>query len=111
MIAAPTRSIGIPPPKTAQLAQVRQTTAPKSAIRRASLRQVAAAVELVPRDRRAIELLDELEELTGARPREIREPSGARTYDLDAARMSVDGLDETLDRIDSDWREHLSYIP
>ena len=70
-----------------------------------------AAVELVPRDRRVIELLDELEELTGAHPREIREPSGARTYDLDAARMSMDGLDETLDRIDSDWRKHLTYAP
>ena len=63
---------------------------------------------MVPLDRRAIELLDELEERTGAHPREVREPSGARTYDLDAARMSMDGLDETLDRIDPDWRDHLS---
>jgi hypothetical protein len=72
---------------------------------------VAAAVQLIPRDPRAIELLNELELRTGAHPREVREPSGARTYDLDGARMSMDGLDETLDRIDSDWREHLSHTP
>jgi hypothetical protein len=62
----------------------------------------------VPRDRRAIELLDELGERTGAHPREVEEPSGSRTYDLDAARMSMDGLDETLDGIDPDWRDDLS---
>jgi hypothetical protein len=72
---------------------------------------LAAAVQFAPRDDRAIELLDELEGRTGAHPFEVSEPSGARTYDLDAARMSMDGLDETLDRIDSDWRKHLSHTP
>ena len=72
---------------------------------------MAAAVQLIPRDPRAIELLNELEERTGAHPREVQGPSGARTYDLDAPRMSRDGLDETLDRIDSDWREHLRRAP
>ena len=70
---------------------------------------MAAAVQLVPCDRHAIELLDELEERTGAHPREVQAPSGSRTYDLDAARMSIDALDETLDGIDPDWREHLSH--
>ena len=69
---------------------------------------MAEEVQLVPRDRRAIELLDELEERTGAHPREVKAPSGSRTYDLDAARMSMDALDETLDGIDPDWRDHLS---
>ena len=70
---------------------------------------MAQAVQLVPRDPRAIELLDALEERTGAHPREVEEPSGSRTYDLDAARMSMEGLDETLDAIDAHWREHLSH--
>ena len=72
---------------------------------------MAGAVQLVPRDRRAIELLNELEERTGAHPREVQAPSGSRTYDLDAARMSMDTLDETLDLLDPDWREHLSHAP
>ena len=62
-----------------------------------------------PATKRAIELLDELEERTGARPREVEEPSGSRTYDLNTARISMEGLDETLDGIDPDWREHLSH--
>lgn len=72
---------------------------------------MAGAVQLVPRDRRAIELLNELEERTGAHPREVQAPSGSRTYDLDAARMSMDTLDETLESIDPEWREHLSHTP
>ena len=76
-----------------------------------SLGAVAATVQLIPRDPRAVELLKELEARTGAHPREVEEPSGSRTYDLDAARMSKDGLAETLDGIDRDWREHLSRRP
>jgi hypothetical protein len=70
---------------------------------------MAAVIELVPDDERGTELLDELERRTQELPYKTNTRTGARTYSLQSA--DTDGFDAILDRIDPDWREHLSRTP
>jgi hypothetical protein len=66
-----------------------------------------AVVQLTALDDRGREIIAELEERTQERPREILE-DGTREYYLSAHQVGPDGFDPMLDRIDSDWRDHLT---
>jgi hypothetical protein len=68
---------------------------------------MAAVIRLVPLDDRGREIIEELEEETEERPTEIQS-DGGRLYHLEAEDAGVDGFDVTLNRIDSDWQEHVS---
>ena len=68
---------------------------------------MTAVIQLTALDDRGREIIAELEERTQERPREISE-DGTREYYLSAHQVGVDGLDSMLDRIDSDWRDHLT---
>ena len=51
--------------------------------------------------------MTELEEQTDMRPTEVLH-DGTRGYYLDAANTGVDDFDPRLDKIDRDWREHVT---
>jgi hypothetical protein len=68
---------------------------------------MAAVIALRPGSERGAEILDELEEQTDMRPTEVL-PDGTRGYYLDAASAGVDDFDPMLDKIDRDWREHVT---
>jgi hypothetical protein len=68
---------------------------------------MAAIVRLTPLDDRGRELLNELERATAMRPQETFE-DGSRSYWLSAAHAGVDGFDPMLDKLDANWREHVS---
>jgi hypothetical protein len=68
---------------------------------------MAAVIRLVPRDDRGREIIEKLEEKTGEQPIEIRD-DGSRLYHLQAEDVGVDGFDAMLNRIDSDWQEHVT---
>ena len=68
---------------------------------------MAAVIQLTALDDRGREIIAQLEERTQEQPREISE-DGTREYFLSAHQVGVDGFDAMLDRIDRDWREHVS---
>jgi hypothetical protein len=68
---------------------------------------MAAVIRLVPLDDRGWEIIEKLEEKTGEQPIEIRD-DGSRLYHLQAEDVGVDGFDAMLNRIDSDWQEHVT---
>jgi hypothetical protein len=68
---------------------------------------MTAVVQLTALDDRGREIIAELEERTQERPREISK-DGTREYYLSAHLVGVDGFDSMLDRIDSEWRDHLT---
>ena len=68
---------------------------------------MAAVIRLVPRDDRGREIIEKLEEKTGEQPIEIRD-DGSRLYHLQAEDVGVDGFDAMLNRLDSDWQEHVT---
>ena len=68
---------------------------------------MAAVIALRPDTERGAEILDQLEEQTDMRPTEVLH-DGTRGYYLDAANTGVDDFDPRLDKIDRDWREHVT---
>jgi hypothetical protein len=68
---------------------------------------MAAVIALRPDTERGAEILDELEEQTDMRPTEVLH-DGTRGYYLDAANAGVDDFDPMLDKIDRDWRQHVT---
>ena len=69
---------------------------------------MTALVQLTALDDRGREIIAELEERTQEQPREISEDGTTREYVLSAHQVGVEGFDSMLDRIDSDWRDHLT---
>jgi hypothetical protein len=73
---------------------------------------MAMVIRLFPLDERGREIIDELEEKTEVRPRHpgsgARLSRGGRLYDLHANDVSVEWFDSMLNRIDSDWRAHVT---
>lgn len=68
---------------------------------------MSAEIVFVPLDDRGNELLNELEERTDVLPYKTNTRTGQRAYSLDSVDAGTDGFDDMLDRIASDWREHL----
>lgn len=68
---------------------------------------MAAVIRLVPLDDRGRGIIEKLEKKTGEEPIEIRD-DGSRLYHLQAEDAGVDGFDAMLNRIDSDWDEHVT---
>jgi len=67
---------------------------------------MAAEIALHPNDDRGGEILDELEKQTELKPEIL--PDGSHRYYLSATDADVDAFDPMLDKIDSDWRDHLT---
>jgi hypothetical protein len=65
---------------------------------------MATEVRFEPLTNRGPGLLDALEARTDVLPFS----AGARTYALSDERVGSEGFDVMLDRIDPDWREHLT---
>ena len=70
---------------------------------------MAAEIDLRPDDDRAREILDELEKRTEMKPMEVLD-DGSRRYYLSATDAGVDAFDPMLDKIDGDWRDHLTNL-
>jgi hypothetical protein len=68
---------------------------------------MTAVIALRPATARGAEILDELEEQTDMRPTEVLH-DGTRGYYLDGANAGVTDFDSMLDKIDSDWRKHIT---
>lgn len=68
---------------------------------------MAAVIRLVPLDDRGREIIDELEGKTEEQPSEIQS-DGGRLYHLQGEDLGVDEFEAILNRIDSDWREHVT---
>lgn len=70
---------------------------------------MAAVIALRPNSDRGREILDALEKRTEMRPMEPGVlDDGTRRYYLDAQDADVDAFDPMLDKIDRDWRHHLT---
>jgi len=67
---------------------------------------MVAVIALRPDDDRGGEILDELERRTAPRPEQLDD--GTRRYYLDAPDADVDVFDPMLDKIDRDWRNHVT---
>lgn len=72
---------------------------------------MAAQITLQPHDDRGREILDELEQETGELPFRTNNATGSREYYLNAQDVDTSGFDPMLDRIDADWRDHISRTP
>ncbi|HEX6586343.1 MAG TPA: hypothetical protein VF052_06295 [Solirubrobacterales bacterium] len=68
---------------------------------------MAAVIRLVPLDDRGREIIDELEGKTDEQPSEIQS-DGGRLYHLQGEDVGVAEFEAILNRIDSDWREHVT---
>jgi hypothetical protein len=68
---------------------------------------MAAVIRLVPLDDRGQEIIDEFETEAKEQPTEIQS-DGGRLYHLEAEDAGPDGFDAMLNRIDSDWQEHVT---
>jgi hypothetical protein len=71
---------------------------------------MGADVRFTPLDDRGREILDELEQQTHLGPYRTKEQTGERDYSVIADGLDVEGFDPVLDRIDADWRRHLSRL-
>ena len=67
---------------------------------------MAAKIALRPDDDRGREILDELERRIAAWPEQLDD--GTRRYYLDAPDADVDAFDPMLDKIDPEWRYHVT---
>jgi hypothetical protein len=68
---------------------------------------MAAILALRPEDDRGRKILDELEARTNLRPEVIED--GTRHYQLKGADdADLDAFDPMLDKIDRDWRSHVT---
>ena len=68
---------------------------------------MAAVIFLRPRTRKGREILDRLEVQTDATPLPVIE-DGTRRYYLDGKDADAHAFDPILDKIASDWRDHVS---
>lgn len=68
---------------------------------------MAGVIRLVPLDERGREIIDELEEETAEQPTEIQD-DGGRLYHVQGEDASGEGFDAMLNRLDSDWQEHVN---
>jgi hypothetical protein len=68
---------------------------------------MAAVIALRPATDLGREILDELEEATEMQPTEVLE-DGTRRYYLNAADADVDAFEPMLEKIDSDWPDHVT---
>ena len=68
---------------------------------------MAAVIALRPNDDRGTEILDELESETEMKPTEVID-DGTRRYYVRGTDTDVDAFDSMLDKIDSEWREHVT---
>jgi hypothetical protein len=71
---------------------------------------MAAEIALRPNDDRGREILDELEEQTEMKPMELVDDDNTRCYYLSAKDADDDGFDLVLDKIDGQWREHVTNL-
>ena len=69
---------------------------------------MANVIALRPETDRGHEILDEVEARTEMRPTEPVADDGTRRYYLHAVDADVDALDPMLDKIDRDWRSHVT---
>jgi hypothetical protein len=60
-------------------------------------------------DERGAEILAELERRTGHGPGPVS--PGRRCYDLNSVDAGTDGFDIVLDKINEQWRDHLTRTP
>jgi hypothetical protein len=67
---------------------------------------MAAVVGFVVHDARGSEVLDELERKTGVSP--YLASTTERHYNLADSQVDASGFNAMLNRIDEDWRKHLS---
>ncbi len=70
---------------------------------------MAAEIALRANDDRGWEIVDELEKQTEVKPTDVMD-DGTRRYYLSAVTAGVDAFDPMLDKIDSDWRDHLTNL-
>jgi hypothetical protein len=70
---------------------------------------MAAGISLRPNDDRGLEILYELEERTEMKPTELLE-DGTRSYYLSATDADVNAFDPMLDKIDQEWRDHVTNL-
>ena len=68
---------------------------------------MAAEIALQANDDRGREIVDELEKQTEVKPTEVMD---AGTRYLSAMAAGVDAFDQMLDKIDLDWRSHLTNL-
>ena len=68
---------------------------------------MSTTLTLTPRDDRGREILDQLE-ASSTPPFRTSERTGERSYWINADTAPADGYEAALDRLASDWREHLS---
>jgi hypothetical protein len=71
---------------------------------------MAWLIALRPNDDRGREILDDLEKQTEMGPVPETFYDGTRRYYLSAEDAGVNAFDPMLDKIDSDWREHLTNV-
>jgi len=69
-----------------------------------------AIISLHPGDQRGRERLDELEAQTGIQPEEVAPEDGTRTYSVLAQDATIDAFDPILDKIDPQWRNHVTNV-
>jgi hypothetical protein len=69
---------------------------------------MANVIALRPETDRGREILDELEARIEVRPTEPVADDGTRRYYLHAVDADVDALEPVLDKIDRDWRSHVT---
>lgn len=67
---------------------------------------MAAVISLRPNDDRGNKILDRMEEETAVRPTQVID-DGTRRYDLESTN-DLDAFDPMLDKIDPNWREHIT---
>jgi hypothetical protein len=68
---------------------------------------MAAVIALRPNGERGREILDKLEEQTEMKPIEVLDDD-TRRYHLTATDAGADALDPMLDKIERDWRFHVT---
>jgi hypothetical protein len=68
---------------------------------------MAAVIALRPNGERGREILDKLEEQTEMKPIEVLDDD-TRRYQLTATDAGADAFDPMLDKIERDWRFHVT---
>lgn len=71
---------------------------------------MAAVIALRPNDERGLEILHELEKRTEMQPEQVT-GGDTRTYYLSGEDADSKAFDPMLDKIDPDWRHHVTHWP
>ena len=69
---------------------------------------MAVVIFLRPKTRKGREILERLEEETKVKPNGPILEDGTRRYYLDGNDADIDAFDPMLDRIDGEWRDHVT---